>query len=306
MRRFLVGLVVATAAVVVPSWAMAGSPNEDSAQRIAASLKESGKLHGYKIGVKYQDGMVWLKGEVSSREQMKTAVELVAQMPGVTRVVNNLATVSPEAASKPALRQPQSMAAGYPLGAADKVQQAIAQLMGKQTPSRDSQPASQPVQSLRSVDGALAAEQLPRTMTRDVRTGPAPTAQVAGVAERVPTSFTPSTVRPVNVTVLQEPTLAPPRSIATAAPQPPAAEPAPAPAVAQTLAGGPAPSPTPIPNGAPLPMAQTGARCRCRRPGSRCRSKGPCRWGPRRSATISRTCRTMPGRATPRTRTMRR
>ncbi len=88
MRRLLVGLVVAAATVMVPALALAG--NQEVAEKIAASLRQSGQLKSYKIGVKYQDGTAWLRGQVASREQMNTALRLVSQAPGVTRVVNDL------------------------------------------------------------------------------------------------------------------------------------------------------------------------------------------------------------------------
>jgi hypothetical protein len=88
MRRLIVGMVVAAATVLTPVWAMAG--NQEVAENIAASLRESGQLKGYKIGVKYQDGTAWLRGRVTSLEQMNTALKLAFQAPGVTRVVNEL------------------------------------------------------------------------------------------------------------------------------------------------------------------------------------------------------------------------
>ena len=88
MRRLIVGMVVAAATVLTPVWAMAG--NQEVAQNIATSLRESGQLKGYKIGVKYQDGTAWLRGRVTSLEQMNTALKLAFQAPGVTRVVNEL------------------------------------------------------------------------------------------------------------------------------------------------------------------------------------------------------------------------
>jgi len=88
MRRLLVGLVVAAATVLVPVFALAG--NQEVAEKIAANLRQSGQLKSYKVGVKYQDGTAWLRGQVSSREQMNTALRLVSETPGVSRVVNDL------------------------------------------------------------------------------------------------------------------------------------------------------------------------------------------------------------------------
>ena len=77
MRRFLTGFVVAAVTAVVPVLALAG--NQEVAEQIARNLQNSGQMSDYKIGVKYQDGTVWLRGHVASQEQMKTA--LVAGVP---------------------------------------------------------------------------------------------------------------------------------------------------------------------------------------------------------------------------------
>ena len=55
MRRFLIGLAVAAATALAPLWAFAG--NQEVADQIAARLKASGQMHGYKIAVKYQVGV---------------------------------------------------------------------------------------------------------------------------------------------------------------------------------------------------------------------------------------------------------
>ncbi len=87
MRRWIVGLVVAAAALV-PVVATAG--NQQVAEQIAAALRDSGKLHGYRIGVKFQDGTAWLKGQVATQEEMAAALDLAFSVPGVTRVMNHL------------------------------------------------------------------------------------------------------------------------------------------------------------------------------------------------------------------------
>jgi hypothetical protein len=91
MRRLFVGMVVAATTAVVPLWAMAG--NQEVAEQIAANLRTSGELHGYKIGVRVQDGTAWLSGRVSSDAQLDAALELASKTEGVARVVNEL-TVS--------------------------------------------------------------------------------------------------------------------------------------------------------------------------------------------------------------------
>ncbi len=104
MRRFLIGFLVAAIGAVIPALALAD--NQGVAEQVARNLRGSGQLSGYKIGVKCQDGTVWLRGYVTSQEQMKTAMSLVFQTPGVTRVVNELSLASAET-SEPAARESQ-------------------------------------------------------------------------------------------------------------------------------------------------------------------------------------------------------
>ncbi len=72
------------------------------AEKVAASLKESGQLTDYRVGVKYEDGVVWLVGTVTSKEQLKTAVRLIEQMYGVSQVIHDLKVVGAQPADKPA------------------------------------------------------------------------------------------------------------------------------------------------------------------------------------------------------------
>jgi hypothetical protein len=91
MRRIFTGFVLAALVAVVPTWAVAG--NQEMADLIAQRLRNSGQMSGYKVGIKCQDGTAWLRGRVTSEEQMNAALKLTFQTPGVTRVVNEL-TVS--------------------------------------------------------------------------------------------------------------------------------------------------------------------------------------------------------------------
>ena len=108
MRRLLAGFVVTLATALVPCLAMAG--NQESAEQIAKNLRVSGQMHDYKIGVKFQDGIVTLRGQVSSEEQMKTAIAPVSKMQGVTQVINNLTINASDMSATPALQQPDSLA----------------------------------------------------------------------------------------------------------------------------------------------------------------------------------------------------
>ena len=100
MRRLILGMVVAVATALMPLWALAG--NQEVAEQIGASLRSSGQIHGYKIGVKFQDGTAWLRGTVATQAQMDAALKIVSQTPGVKSVVNNMtiAGEGPESAGQ--------------------------------------------------------------------------------------------------------------------------------------------------------------------------------------------------------------
>lgn len=96
MHRFIVAWAISAIALLTPNWAKAS--DKETAQHIADSLKQSGRLVGFSFGVKYHDGTAWLKGHVSSEEQKALAVELAEQLPEVTQVVDEL-TIKPGASA---------------------------------------------------------------------------------------------------------------------------------------------------------------------------------------------------------------
>jgi hypothetical protein len=90
MRR-VVFLAVLAAVLAPATFASAETPAEKQlAQKIGSHLKLSGELRNYRVGVKFQDGVAYLSGSVSSAEQRDTAVRLAQQVDGVTHVVSKL------------------------------------------------------------------------------------------------------------------------------------------------------------------------------------------------------------------------
>jgi hypothetical protein len=84
-------LILGVLALTGASSAVAQSPeNEAVAKQVALTLKESGRLKNYRVGVKYQDGIAWLDGSVASDQQRQIAEALASQTDGVVRVINRL------------------------------------------------------------------------------------------------------------------------------------------------------------------------------------------------------------------------
>ena len=74
--------------MLAPAWASAD--DQQIAQQIASSLRSSGQLVDYSIGVKYENGTAWLLGRVASEEQRDRAIAMARKLPSVTDVVSKL------------------------------------------------------------------------------------------------------------------------------------------------------------------------------------------------------------------------
>jgi hypothetical protein len=91
MPKKLLFVAIAALALTPASRATAGAEaDRAAAQKIAQELKTSGQLKDYKVGVKYQDGVAWLMGTVTSAEQKQIAERLANQCAGVDRVISKL------------------------------------------------------------------------------------------------------------------------------------------------------------------------------------------------------------------------
>jgi hypothetical protein len=111
MRRLFKLWAMAGFALLMPAIAL-GS-DQELAQQIAENLKNSGRLKGYSISVKVQEGIVQLDGTVRSDQQLEQALSIAEVTPGIERVINNLSIKAPkDSANSMALRQPRSIASG--------------------------------------------------------------------------------------------------------------------------------------------------------------------------------------------------
>jgi hypothetical protein len=84
-------LAVAVVASGPVRYAAADGPGDRVvAQQIAENMKLSGQLKDYRVGVKYQNGVAWLMGTVTSPQQKAVAEQIARQSEGVQRVISKL------------------------------------------------------------------------------------------------------------------------------------------------------------------------------------------------------------------------
>jgi len=112
MRRFLCGLASASIAACLSLPALAGgAEGQAGAEQIATILRDSGKMRNYSVGVKYKNGTVWLSGRVTNSQQLRSAIEVIGEVEGVNKIVNNLKVAPADSSSKQPLPSQAAKAA---------------------------------------------------------------------------------------------------------------------------------------------------------------------------------------------------
>lgn len=108
-------LAIIAAFMAVPAIAMGG--DSEIAQSIVKQLqakKAEGSLKGFNIGLRVEEGVVWLEGHVSTPEQHDMAVDVARRVSGVARVVDGIriegSAVAPEVTAPAST--PRDLAAG--------------------------------------------------------------------------------------------------------------------------------------------------------------------------------------------------
>src|SRR5690349_6205739 len=95
MRHSAFTVAMLAVATLAPAWASAGEQEDkDFARQIAMTLRDSGQMQNYSVGVKCKDGTVWVAGRVANEAQMNAALEVVQGIPGIDQIVNAM-TVGP-------------------------------------------------------------------------------------------------------------------------------------------------------------------------------------------------------------------
>lgn len=90
MRSSIFSLALVTALSGTMISANAATTGDNTAKVIAKNLKQSGQLKDYRVGVKYEDGVAWLMGTVTSPQQKQIAEQLARESAGVQHVVSKL------------------------------------------------------------------------------------------------------------------------------------------------------------------------------------------------------------------------
>ncbi|WP_347244425.1 BON domain-containing protein [Thermogutta sp.] len=237
MRGHLCTWIAAAFMMFAPQLVLAG--NQELAQEIASTLKNSGQLKGYKIGVRCQDGTVWLRGTVADPEQRAIAERLTRQVQGVKTVINELSVENAAPADQLNL-QPVTGAV-----APERVTSPIGGLEGGARPMATPALAGK-VQKADPVPSVVANQPVRPTAATAVSEGP------TFAAPEIPTLEPPVEARPASATEATESVPRPIRPLPIAYAQ--AQEPTPA--VPATQA-----PPAAAPLGRPLPMyvGQAGA-----------------------------------------------
>lgn len=101
MRRFFVGFAILAIAVQSPHWAAAD--DQQIAEHIVQRLKtekSKGSLRDFNIGLRVEDGAVYLSGYVASRTQEKLALDAARTTEGVQQVFNEIEIAARKATTK--------------------------------------------------------------------------------------------------------------------------------------------------------------------------------------------------------------
>lgn len=102
---------IVAAMMALPAVAMGG--DTEIAQSIVKQLqakKAEGSLKGFNIGLRVEEGVVWLEGHVSNPEQHDMAVDVARRVGGVQRVVDGIRIEGRTAATEP-VSTPRELAA---------------------------------------------------------------------------------------------------------------------------------------------------------------------------------------------------
>ncbi|HID21220.1 MAG TPA: BON domain-containing protein [Planctomycetaceae bacterium] len=150
--------------------------NQQVAEAIAAALRKA-KLSGYEMEVVFKDGVATVKGTIESPDQKQRVSQVVAQVPGVKVVKNQLAvkTSRTQPSSQDianriarALRQAKLSSSGIEIEVRDGVAKLTGTIVDPLQKAKVAEIAKS-VPGVTSVDNRLVLMQKPRTLAKSTR-----------------------------------------------------------------------------------------------------------------------------------------
>jgi len=162
---------------------------DDLAASVAAKMKESGALKGYRVNVKAKAGTVWLEGTVSDARQIDAAIAAAEEVVGVERVVNRL-SVPGSAPASTTFSMPASIRSlvGLPTQAVEPTAESESEPKVDREAAADSVAADESQSAEQAVlengEDAESVRESTISLTQAVRGIPAPRQAAAGSPAR--------------------------------------------------------------------------------------------------------------------------
>jgi hypothetical protein len=111
------------------------SANQQTADTIAAHLRQSGQLRHYTVDIVFRDGTAEVSGSVADQSQREEVLRIAQGVPGVERVVDRLRLPGPVTQAQATDQPPGRLPAPLPQGST----------LPPPTPSANGRPATEPV-----------------------------------------------------------------------------------------------------------------------------------------------------------------
>ena len=195
MRHIVTWMAFMAIAALLPQLAAAG--DVEIAQQIAAQLraqKDAAQLKGFHIGVKVENGKVWMKGQVSDAQQQMLALDVARRVPNVKVVVNELHVMPSNSIAVMAAKP-----SAQPSGMAPTVVPAQAQPMA---PAAVAMPMRQPASTVNFNAITVQTPATPPAIVQPVLSQP----QVATPAQAPPANYSYAQAPPANYSYATAPT----------------------------------------------------------------------------------------------------
>ncbi len=179
------------------------------------SQKDRGLLNGFRVNLSVDQGTVWLEGDVANSQQESLVLDVARRVPGVKRVVNELAIRGPAvpvvvASTQPVAENPspaiEEKLEEQAVPAVAPIPVVAAEPVVKPMPEAIAQPVAEPLPAVAEAKEAtetLVAQAPIRTATAQ-QPQALPAAAVAPQVAQLPAAAQPQAVQPVPMTYVAQ------------------------------------------------------------------------------------------------------